>query len=171
VTATALPGLFDELAFGGDWRRYQKAAIAAFERDRAAGARRTHIVAPPGSGKTLVGAELVRRIGRRALVLTPNSAVQMQWPRQLRRFGATADVARVAGPEPAFPIAVMTYQSLCQLEDPEILLGRVAAERWVAERAAATGVGVEEVERERYDGAAAERRAREIARITAAVKR
>lgn len=171
MTATALPGLFDELSFGGEWRRYQRAAIEAFERDRAAGARRTHILAPPGSGKTLVGVELVRRIGRRALVLTPNSAVQMQWPRQIRRFGAPSDVARVAGPEPAFPIAIMTYQSLCQLEDPEVLIGRVAAERWVAERAGATGAGVDEVRSERYDGPAAERRAKEIARITAAVKR
>jgi superfamily II DNA or RNA helicase len=171
VTATALPGLFDDLSFGGEWRRYQKAAIAAFERDREAGRRRTHIVAPPGSGKTLVGVELVRRIGRRALVLTPNSAVQMQWPRSVRRFGSASDVVRTAGPEPAFPIAVMTYQSLCQLEDPEVLIGRVAAERWVAERASATGQGVEEVQAERYDGPAAERRAREIARITAAVKR
>ena len=171
MTATALPGLFDELSFGGEWRRYQKAAIAAFDRDRAAGRRRTHIVAPPGSGKTLVGVELVRRIGRRALVLTPNSAVQMQWPRQLRQFGPPADVGRTAGPEPAFPIAVMTYQSLCQLEDPEVALGRVAAGRWEAERAAATGVDVETVRGERYEGAAAERRAREIARITAGVKR
>jgi hypothetical protein len=35
VTATTLPGLFDELSFGGTWRRCQKAAIAAFARDRA----------------------------------------------------------------------------------------------------------------------------------------
>ncbi len=171
MSATALPGLFDELSFGGEWRRYQKAAIAAFERDRAAGQRRTHIVAPPGSGKTLVGVELVRRIGRRALVLTPNSAVQVQWPRAVRKFGSPADVSRTSGPEPAFPIAVMTYQSLCQLEDPEVLIGRVAAERWVVERAKATGQGIDEVQSERYDGPAAERRAREIGRITAAVKR
>ena len=171
MSATALPGLFDELSFGGEWRRYQKAAIAAFERDRAAGQRRTHIVAPPGSGKTLVGVELVRRIGRRALVLTPNSAVQVQWPRAVRKFGSPADVSRTSGPEPAFPIAVMTYQSLCQLEDPEVLIGRVAAERWVVERAKATGQGIDEVHSERYDGPAAERRAREIGRITAAVKR
>ena len=30
MTAAALPALFDELSFGGEWRRYQKAAIAAF---------------------------------------------------------------------------------------------------------------------------------------------
>ena len=173
MTAAALPQLFDELAFGGEWRRYQKAAIAAFERDRAAGRRRTHIVAPPGSGKTLVGVELVRRAGRRALVLAPNGAVQMQWPRAVRQFAPAAEVGRTAGAEPAFPIACMTYQSLCQLDDPEVALGRVAVTRWAAERAAATGVELEAARREgeRYEGAAAERRAREIAGITAAVKR
>jgi superfamily II DNA or RNA helicase len=171
VTATALPGLFDELSFGGEWRRYQKAAIAAFERDRANGHRRTHIVAPPGSGKTLVGVELVRRLGRRALVLTPNSAVQMQWPRAIRRFGSPSDVSRTAGPEPAYPIACMTYQSLCQLEDPEVALGRLAALRWAEQRATATGEDVEAIQRERYDGAAAERRAKEMARISAGIKR
>ncbi|HEY7075008.1 MAG TPA: DEAD/DEAH box helicase family protein, partial [Solirubrobacteraceae bacterium] len=65
--------LFDELSFAGIWRRYQTAAIAAFDRDRRAGRRRTHIVAPPGSGKTLLGVELIRRAGRRALVLAPNA--------------------------------------------------------------------------------------------------
>ena len=51
MTAT-LPQLFDDLAFQGTWGRYQKAALASFERDRAAGRRRTHLVAPPGSGKS-----------------------------------------------------------------------------------------------------------------------
>ena len=172
MTATALPGLFDELCFGGDWRRYQQAAIAAFERDRADGRRRTHIVAPPGSGKTLLGVELVRRIGRRALVLTPNSAVQMQWPRAIRQFGSPADVGRTAGPEPAFPIACMTYQSLCQLDDPEIAarprgrraLGRRAGGR--DRRRRRGGRGRSATTAPRPSGARSE-----IARITAAVKR
>jgi superfamily II DNA or RNA helicase len=165
--------LFEDLSFGGSWRRYQKAAVAAFERDRAAGQRNTHIVAPPGSGKTLLGVELVRRVGRRALVLTPNSAVQMQWPRAVRQFGSPSDVARMAGPEPAFPIAVMTYQSLCQLDDPGAAIRQVAAARWATDRAAATGVEVDEATAEgrAYEGTAADRRAAEIARITAAVKR
>ncbi|HEX5622592.1 MAG TPA: DEAD/DEAH box helicase family protein [Solirubrobacteraceae bacterium] len=165
--------LFDDLSFGGTWRRYQTAAVVAFERDRKAGRRRTHLIAPPGSGKTLLGVEIVRRIGRRALVLTPNSAIQMQWPRTVRKFGSAADVARTAGPEPGFPIAVMTYQSLCQLDDPAAAIRQVAAARWATDRAAATGVEVEEAEREglSYEGAAAERRVAEIARITAQVKR
>src|SRR4051812_10060826 len=80
--ARALP----DLRFAGDWRRYQVLALDAFERDVAGGRRHTHIVAPPGSGKTLIGAEIVNRIGARALVLTPNSAVQAQWLRALERF-------------------------------------------------------------------------------------
>jgi len=160
--------LYEDLSFGGTWRRYQKAAMAAFDRDREAGRRNTHIVAPPGSGKTLLGVELVRRVGRRALVLTPNSAVQMQWPRAVRQFGAPSDVARMAGPEPAFPIAVMTYQSICQLEDPGAAIRQVASARWATDRAAATGVEVEEAlaEGDAYEGTAAGRRAAEIATIT-----
>ena len=47
----------------------------------------------------------------------------------------------------------------------------MAAERWVAERAAATGVGIEDGRGGALRRRAAERRAREIAQITAAVKR
>jgi superfamily II DNA or RNA helicase len=165
---------FAELAFGGEWRRYQRLALDAFERDRAAGRRRTHLVAPPGSGKTLLGVELVRRLGRRALVLAPNSAVQAQWLRSVRLFTPTAaDAGRIAGAHAAAPLACLTYQALCQLDDPEIALGRVAVARWEEERASATGTDVEAVRREaeRFTGAAAERRAQQIGRISATVKR
>jgi superfamily II DNA or RNA helicase len=72
-------GVLPPLAFRGRWRRYQETALEAFERDRRAGRRSTHVLAPPGSGKTLLGMEIVRRLGTRALVLCPNSAVQAQW--------------------------------------------------------------------------------------------
>jgi Type III restriction enzyme, res subunit len=127
---------FAGLAFAGEWRRYQRLALDAFERDRAAGRRRTHLVAPPGSGKTLLGVELVRRIGRRALVLTPNAAVQAGWLRGVRLFTPRPqDAPRYAGAHPAAPLACLTYQALCQLDDPEIALGRVAVARWEEERA------------------------------------
>ena len=118
--------------------------------------------------------ELVRRVGRRALVLAPNSAVLAQWLRSVRLFTPRPqDAPHYAGAHPAAPLACLTYQALCQLEDPEIALGRVAVARWEEERAAATGAAVEEVRREaeRFTGAAADRRAEQVARITAAVKR
>jgi hypothetical protein len=99
------------LAFQGRWRRYQELALQAFERDQQAGRRSTHVLAPPGSGKTLLGMEIVRRLGARALVLCPNSAVQAQWLRTVGLFGASDGVA---APDPDAPIACLTYQSLYQ---------------------------------------------------------
>ena len=164
-------GHFEALSFDGDWRPYQRAALAAFEKDRQHNRRRTHIVAPPGSGKTLLGVELIRRVGKRALVLAPNQGIQQQWPRAVAHFTRTP--ADVAGADVLKPIACLSYQALCQLEDPEIVLGRLAHSRWADERAAATGMTREEVEREgeAFEGAAAERRARELSKISAALKR
>src|SRR3954451_1297514 len=165
---------FEELSFGGEWRRYQRAALAAFERDLKHGNTNTHIVAPPGSGKTLLGVELIRRVGKRALVLAPNQAIQQQWARAVMQFTRTrADGAEIAAAEVPKPIACLSYQALCQLEDPEILLGRLAMSRWARERAQATGMTAEEAQREgeAFEGAAAERRAKELQRISAALKR
>ena len=140
--ALKLSGRFDDLKFFGQWRPYQRAALAAFEKDRAAGNLSTHIVAPPGSGKTLLGVELIRRVGKRALVLAPNQGIQQQWPRAVGEF--TPNPAEIAGADPLKPIACLSYQALCQLEDPEIVLGRLAQSRWADERAAATGMSPEE---------------------------
>jgi hypothetical protein len=51
-------GVLPSLAFRGRWRRYQELALEAFERDRRAGRRSTHLLAPPGSGKTVLGMEI-----------------------------------------------------------------------------------------------------------------
>ena len=73
TTADSEPAL-GGLAFGGTWRGYQQLALELFEAGRERGQQQTHIVAPPGSGKTLLGLELLRRLGARALVLAPNRA-------------------------------------------------------------------------------------------------
>jgi len=168
-TAAAVPEL-GRLAFAHGWRRYQVLVLEAFEDDRRSGRRRTYIVAPPGSGKTLLGMEMIRRLGTRALVLVPNTAVQEQWLHAAGEFGAADGVAAA---DPSAPIACLTYQALCQLDDPAVALGDVAARRWAAERARATGTPAEEVERDAlgWTGEAAARRKRELARITASLKR
>jgi superfamily II DNA or RNA helicase len=159
------------LAFAGAWRRYQLLALEAFERDRAAGRPHTHLVAPPGSGKTVLGIEMVRRIGKPALALVPNTAIQAQWLRSgADSFGAAPGVFAA---EPGAPVACLTYQALSRLEDPGAGLRSAAEARWTAERAASTGEPVEAVTRDAagWAGAAAERRERELARIVAALKR
>jgi superfamily II DNA or RNA helicase len=171
--AAAEPTL-SSLSFKGTWRHYQQAALEAFEHDRRAGRRRTHIVAPPGSGKTLLGVELVRRLGVPALVLVPNSAVQAQWLRMVARFtddGISA--GEIARPDPDALIACLTYQAFCQVDDPSTVLGDAAERRWAAERAATTQTTAADVRRTAasWRGTAAARRKRELARITATIKR
>ncbi|MEA2127019.1 MAG: hypothetical protein QOI80_3801 [Solirubrobacteraceae bacterium] len=92
-------------------RRYQQLALEAFEADRAAGRRHTYVVAPPGSGKTIMGLEMARRLGAPAVVLCPTAAIQGQW------------AARAAEVE----LTALTYQALCRTDDPDGTL-RAAAE-------------------------------------------
>lgn len=45
-----------------------------------------HIIAPPGSGKTILGLELIRRVNKRTLILTPTLTVRNQWENRLQTF-------------------------------------------------------------------------------------
>ena len=166
VTATPL----GRLEFHGRWRRYQELALEAADRDLAEGRWRIHIVAPPGSGKTLLGVEIIRRLREPALVLVPNTAVQAQWLRAVQRFGGDSHVAAA---DTSAPVSVLTYQSLCQLEDPASALRDLARRRWARERAKAMGSTPDEIEVEAatWAGEAARRRERELDRITASIKR
>ena len=86
-----------------------------------------HLLAPPGSGKTLMGLELAVRNGRRALVLVPTTVIGAQWIHQARKLfispavgspsvtGSVGTHLPSARPEQAAEAAdltVLTYQSL-----------------------------------------------------------
>ncbi len=163
-------GAVDGLRFDGTWRHYQVLALEAFERDRDAGSRSTHLVAPPGSGKTLLGFEILRRLGRPALVLAPNSAIQQQWSAAGAAFGAPPGLV---ADRPGAPVTCLTYQALAQLEDPGSALRTAAEARWAQERGRATGQPAAAIAAEAatWTGAAARRRTREVARIVAGLKR
>jgi superfamily II DNA or RNA helicase len=160
----------DELEFRGTWRRYQTLALEAFERDRAGGHRSTHLIAPPGSGKTLLGFEILRRLDRPALVLAPNSAIQQQWTAAGTAFGARDGLV---ADRPGAQVTCLTYQALARLDDPGDALRAAAQARWAEERAKATGEPVAAVAAEAamWTGAATRRRSQEVARIVAGLKR
>ncbi len=74
-----------------------------------------HLVAPPGSGKTVLGLELARRIGRPALILSPSRAVRDQWMTRLADFGLDrADVHSICSVDLEAPglLTSTTYQAL-----------------------------------------------------------
>lgn len=101
-------------AFTHPFRRYQGLALDAFEAGRPQKRERCYVVMPPGSGKTVVGLEIARRLGRKTIVFGPNTAIQSQWIRQWGDFAPP----KPAGTETslAADLTVLTYQSLCQLD-------------------------------------------------------
>ncbi len=72
----------DILHFNGKWRSYQKRVL-----DKSAqyfADKRMHIVAAPGSGKTTLGIELIRRLNAPALILSPSVNIRDQWLSRIR---------------------------------------------------------------------------------------
>ncbi|RMF33472.1 MAG: hypothetical protein D6759_06905, partial [Chloroflexi bacterium] len=57
---------FQALRFCYPFRKYQQMVLDLIAQ-RELKDRKYHIVAPPGSGKTIVGLELIRRFGRPAV--------------------------------------------------------------------------------------------------------
>jgi superfamily II DNA or RNA helicase len=78
---TAPAEFVQHLRFAKPWRPYQQRAIDEFDKHLAD--RHFHLVAAPGSGKTVMGLEVVRRLARPALVLAPTLAIREQWVRRL----------------------------------------------------------------------------------------
>lgn len=65
------------LKFKGKWRNYQARVLQNADRYMSDG--KIHIVAAPGSGKTTLGIEFIRRMKGKALILTPSITIREQW--------------------------------------------------------------------------------------------
>ncbi|MCL2808179.1 MAG: DEAD/DEAH box helicase family protein [Coriobacteriia bacterium] len=63
--------------FRGSFRDYQQTVLDNVESHLSDG--KVHIVAAPGSGKTILGLELIRRFNQPTLVLSPSVTIRQQW--------------------------------------------------------------------------------------------
>ncbi|CAA9475391.1 MAG: hypothetical protein AVDCRST_MAG53-260 [uncultured Solirubrobacteraceae bacterium] len=148
------------------FRHAQELALDAFEADRRSRRTSTHLVAPPGSGKTVVGLEIARRLDRPVLVLAPTTTIAEQWERAVALFTQTPSA--LVGPDG--PLHVLTYQSLCQTTDPAGALRDAAIDRLAGER-----LGLTDAERrtlrDRLRHAPSAREGRDIASRVASLKR
>ena len=71
---------FPDIRFSGQLRPSQKDVVKIVRDQLSGGDTKFHVVAPPGSGKTVTGLFLWAEVLRKsALVLSPNSAIQSQW--------------------------------------------------------------------------------------------
>lgn len=69
------------MRFKGVWRDYQALVLGEMAEHLANG--RLHVVAAPGAGKTVLGLEIIRRLGHPALVFSPTVAIRDQWAHRL----------------------------------------------------------------------------------------
>jgi hypothetical protein len=108
-------GVFDGIGLTQPLWPHQVRALGALDQDVARGDRATYLVVPPGGGKTLIGLEAARRLGRPTVVLCPNTAIQAQWMAQWQAAFGPAAVPATASRELPTPLTVLTYQALCTL--------------------------------------------------------
>ncbi|MGB5073685.1 MAG: DEAD/DEAH box helicase family protein [Bacteroidota bacterium] len=120
--------LLDERMLAMHLRPYQQEAVQRLQEKFRAGARQFHVVAPPGSGKTIIGIAFLQSLRLKTVILSPNAAIQAQW---IDKYGrATADIVDTFGtvwgddvrhlvshdPAAATPILSLTYQRIAVRE-------------------------------------------------------
>ncbi|MFH1811047.1 MAG: DEAD/DEAH box helicase family protein [Pseudomonadota bacterium] len=103
-------------------RGYQQRTLDLFDSRTRAGQRSFYLVAPPGSGKTLLGLLMAQRLGEPAVCVSPNAAIQQQWLSRLTQHWVCVDTEvekRAPTPpcssEPTGPLQTLialTYQRL-----------------------------------------------------------
>ena len=73
---------FKGIQFKGEFRSYQQRVLDNV--DKYLEDRKINIVAAPGSGKTVLGLELIRRLGEPCLILSPTTAIREQWGQRFK---------------------------------------------------------------------------------------
>lgn len=66
-----------DIQFKYKWRSYQQRVLNEIEKHLSDD--KLHVIAPPGSGKTVLGLEVVRRLNKKTLILSPTITIRNQW--------------------------------------------------------------------------------------------
>ncbi len=126
---------FGEIRFSGKLRPSQMASSSIIKKELASDSRELLIVAPPGSGKTVLGlyvwSDLVRLP---TLVLSPNSAIQAQWIERAKELFHLDGRESEIGTDPKNPgiLTSLTYQAVTLPKRGGDDLDGSAKELWIA---------------------------------------
>jgi superfamily II DNA or RNA helicase len=133
-------GGLSSLQFRHPFRKYQRQILDQVGTSEAA-ERKHHIVAPPGSGKTIVGLELIRRFDEPAVVFAPTATIQQQWCEEVGLFteDPTGDLVS-REPGRFAPINIYTYQLISAPGESRELLRKTALKMWLEELLKREGV-------------------------------
>ena len=126
--------MFPSIRFKGELRPSQCDVVEIARRKLREGERRLHIVAPPGSGKTILGLYLwAECVKCPAMVLSPNSAIQSQWASKLDLFDCGSQGPEAASTDPKTPglLTSLTYQSVTLPRPADDDIDASAVELWM----------------------------------------
>lgn len=103
---------FRVLKFQFSWRSYQDKLLKNFDAHIAD--QHFHVIAPPGSGKTILGIEILRRLGKKTIVLAPTLTIRDQWQDRLQTFFTDNKRFELCSLDIKHPsdVTFSTYQSL-----------------------------------------------------------
>ena len=127
---------FPDIRFRGQLRPSQEDVVKIVREQLEGGDSKFHIVAPPGSGKTVTGLFLWAEVLQKpALVLSPNSAIQSQWAARTDLFEykgskLPAEWVSTNPKEPAL-ITSLTYQSVTLPSRDNMMLDEFAEKIWI----------------------------------------
>lgn len=71
----------ENIKFKYSWRKYQQRVLDELQEHLSN--RHLHVIAPPGSGKTVLGLEVALRLNQPTLILSPTLTIRNQW---IQRF-------------------------------------------------------------------------------------
>lgn len=104
----------DHTKFKYSWRKYQQVVLDQLDTFLTKD-NHLHVVAPPGSGKTVLGLEAMIRLNRPTLILSPTLVIRDQWINRLcELFLNTNDVPNWISTDIRNPkfLTIVTYQGL-----------------------------------------------------------
>jgi len=103
----------EEVRFKYTWRKYQQRVLD--ELDEHLEDDHLHVIAPPGSGKTVLGLEVMLRLNKPTLIFAPTIAIRDQWVQRFCELFLQANRKPIWISKdiksPAF-LTVSTYQAL-----------------------------------------------------------
>jgi superfamily II DNA or RNA helicase len=122
------------LRFEGRFRRYQTSMLGLAAAHPTAD-RQYHLVAPPGSGKTIIGLELIGRFGRPAVIFAPTTTIQGQWLDKLAMFTTDPAIVGSADPGALGQVTALTFQVISTPDAASDALRELAITAWAEESA------------------------------------
>jgi hypothetical protein len=122
-----------QVGFTGQLRPSQQEVVEIARAQFADGEHRLHVVAPPGSGKTVLGLYLWAELATcPAVVLSPNSAIQAQWATRAAQFCGLEPSQISQDPQQPGLFTSLTYQSVTLPGRQTASLQEAAVEAWMA---------------------------------------